>query len=113
MAKSKEVLDWYGNPIEGYSGRFSAGVGHFLMGEIEEDGKKYLRMYTEGGVPGDRLALEDCYLCITDESGKVLYDSRCEPPPDAVLKPGYIGYEREKQLKRYFPGCVFSKVASA
>jgi hypothetical protein len=38
----------------------------------------------------------------------VLYDSRCEPPPDAVLKPGYIGYEREKQLKRYFPGCVFA-----
>jgi hypothetical protein len=86
MAKTKEVLDWYGNPIDGYAG-ISAGSRHFFMGETDDDGKKYMRIYTAGGVPGDRLALEGCYLCITDESGKVLYDSRREPPPDAVLKP--------------------------
>lgn len=55
-------------------------------------------------MPGDRIAVEDCYTRIADqETGKVLYDSRCEPPGDAKLLPGYIGYEREKQLKRYFP----------
>jgi len=103
--KSKTFLDWFGNPLPN-----SYGIGivvsdsHlFFMGEVGRDGKKYIRAYSQGRVPGDRLALEDCFCCIKDEDGKVLYDSRVEPPPDATLLPGYIGYEREKQLKRYFP----------
>jgi len=106
MAKQKVFLDWYGNPLPE-----SSGIGIvisdsrlFFMGEVERDGKKYIRAYTSGGVPGDRIALEDCHTHIEDETGKVLYDSRCEPPSDAKLLPGYIGYAREKQLKRYFPG---------
>jgi hypothetical protein len=104
MAKSKEVLDWYGNPLpkEHGIGICRSDSRLFFMGEVDA-GKKYIRAYTAGGVPGDRIALEDCYTHIEDENGKVLYDSRSEPPADAKLLPGYIGYEREKQLKRYFP----------
>jgi hypothetical protein len=106
MSKTKQVLDWYGNPLSEEHGigicRSSSRLS--FMGEIDPDGKKYIRAYTAGGVPGDRIALDDCYCRITDDAGKVLYDSRREPPPDAKLLPGYIGYEREKQLKRYFPG---------
>ena len=106
MAKQKAYLDWYGDPLPE-----NRGIGIvvnnsrvFFMGEIDSDGKKYIRAYSTGGVPGDRLPLEDCFCCIKDDSGKVLYDSRIEPPPNAKLLPGYIGYAREKQLKRYFPG---------
>jgi hypothetical protein len=106
MAKQKCFLDWYGNPVP-----VGRGIGIvrntsrlFFMGETDPDGKKYIRAYSAGGVPGDRLSLEDCFCCIKDDSGKVVYDSRCEPPPDARLLPDYIGYAREKQLKRYFPG---------
>jgi hypothetical protein len=102
--KSKEpVLDWYGNPIEGnHDGPRSLNSG-FFMGETDNDGKRYLRIYSSGGVPGDRIAVDDMYLRLEDEHGKVIYDSRLPPPPDAKLLPGYIGYAREKQLKRYFP----------
>lgn len=105
VANSKQVLDWYGNPIEGMSGPgiCVSNPGLFFMGEVDHDGKRYIRAYTCGGVPGDRLELDDCHCRIEDEHGKVLYDSRLEPPSDAKLLPGYIGYAREKQLKRYFP----------
>jgi len=104
MAKSNEILDWYGNPLPNGHGIGIAVSDSrlFFMGEVDE-GKKYIRAYTSGGVPGDRIALDDCHVHIEDENSKVLYDSECEPPPDARLLPGYIGYEREKQLKRYFP----------
>lgn len=104
MAKKKikdhgKVTDWYGNAIE----REYTGIpkGHF-SGEVDPDGKKYVRAYDGGGVPQDRLAVEDMYLCLKDEDGKVIYDSRCKPPPEANLLHNYIGYVREKQLKRYF-----------
>src|SRR5258708_34609441 len=100
------LLNWYGNPLPRAS-RIGVVVSDsrlFFMGEVDRDGKNYIRACTPGGVPGDRRALEDCYAHIEDETGKVLYDSRLEPPPDARLLPGHIGYEREKQLKRYFPG---------
>jgi hypothetical protein len=107
MATTKQgkVLDWYGNPLPE---RYGIGICRsdarlFFMGEVESDGTKYIRAYTEGGVPGDRIALEDCHVHIEGEDGKTLYDSRHEPPADANLVSGYIGYEREKQLKRYFP----------
>ncbi|MDB6054273.1 MAG: hypothetical protein JWN25_1796 [Verrucomicrobiales bacterium] len=103
--KDKIVLDWYGNPLPA-----SYGIGICksdsrlsFKGEIDYDGKKYIRAYTPGGVPGDRIPLEDFRTEIKDEKGKIVYDSHCEPPVDANLLPGYIGYEREKQLKRYFP----------
>ncbi len=106
MAEPKRLLDWFGNPLPK-----GCGIGivvsdsrMFFVGEVDRDGKKYIRAYSPGGVPGDRLALDDCFAHVEDETGKVLYDSRLEPPPDANLLPGYIGYEREKQLKRYFPG---------
>lgn len=106
MTEPKTFLDWYGNPLsEDYGiGIVVSDSRLFFMGEVEHDGKKYIRAYSQGRVPGDRIALEDCFCCIKDESGKVLYDSRHEPPPDAKLLPNYIGYAREKQLKRYFPG---------
>jgi hypothetical protein len=106
MAKSKEVLDWYGNPIKNYHGVgiITNDANLFFMGEIAPDGTRYIRAYSRGGVPGDRLPLEDFHCRFTDETGTVVYDSRLEPPTDAKLLPGYIGYEREKQLKRYFPG---------
>ena len=105
MAKSKTHLDWYGNPLPKGSGIgiVVSNTRMFFMGEVDHDGKKYIRAYSPGGVPGDRIALEDCFARFEDERGKVLYDSRLEPPPDAKLLPGYIGYAREKQLKRYFP----------
>jgi hypothetical protein len=103
--KQEEMLDWYGNPLPKKHG-IGICISNsrlFFMGEVERDGTKYIRAYTPNGVPGDRLALDDCHVQIKDESGKVLYDSQREPPPDAKLFPGYIGYAREKQLKRYFP----------
>jgi hypothetical protein len=103
--KLSTVLDWYGNPLPEEHGigicRSSSRLS--FMGEVAPNGTRYIRAYTSGGVPGDRITLEDCHVHIEDEAGKVLYDSRLEPPADANLLPGYIGYEREKQLKRYFP----------
>jgi hypothetical protein len=108
MAKKKKadpLTDWYGNPILGAGfGLPDSGYQITFRGEIDYDGKRYIRAYTSGGVPGDRLPIENCYKVITDESGKVLYDSRLPPPPDAKLLLTYIGYRREKMLKRYFPG---------
>lgn len=103
--KSQEVLDWFGNPLpERHGIGIVVNDSHIsFAGEVDRDGKKYIRAYSPGRVPGDRIALEDCHVHIEDETGKVLYDSRCEPPADAKLLPGYIGYERKKQLKRYFP----------
>jgi hypothetical protein len=104
VAKRKELLDWYGNPIPGQETGFCfTDYRHFVRGEIESDGTKFLRIYTSSGVPCDRIALEDCYLCVKDDTGNVLYDSRCEPPPDAKLMPDYVGFAWAKQLKRYFP----------
>jgi hypothetical protein len=102
--KSKEVLDWYGNPIPGvYRVRGKSGLTFRL--EEDADGKKYWRAYTADGKPGDRLPAEGPdapYLQVTNtKTGKVLYDSRCEPPSDAKMLPGYVG---EKQRKRKLPG---------
>jgi hypothetical protein len=55
--KSKEVLDWYGNPIPGvYRGRGKSR----LMFKVEQDadGKKYWRAYTADGKPGDRFPVD-------------------------------------------------------
>lgn len=107
MKKKERVFtDWYGNPIssERGVGICTSSPNLFFKGEVEIDGTKYIRAYNRNGVPGDRIALEDIYLCIKDEStGKVVYDSRQAPPPDANLQPSYIGYERDSILKRYFP----------
>jgi hypothetical protein len=104
MAKSDQVLDWYGNPIPGvYRVRRSRGLTFKL--EHDTDGKKYWQAYTADGKPGDRLPAEGPdapHLQVTDaKTGRVLYDSRCEPPPDAKILPGYAG---EKQRKRKIPG---------
>jgi hypothetical protein len=106
MTKQRVLLDWYGNPIQGFARvRHKRSRSLTFKGESDADGKRYLRTYTADGQPGDRVALDDDYLRIEDTAtGKVRYDSRMKPPPDAKLLPGYIGYEREKQLKRYFPG---------
>ncbi len=107
MATKKlvEILDWYGNPLpERHGIGICQNNSHLsFMGEVDPDGTKYIRAYTPGGIPGDRIALDDCHVHIEAEDSKVLYDSRLEPPADANLLPGYIGYERKKQLKRYFP----------
>ena len=101
--KSKEVLDWYGNPLpEIYRSRGKSK----LVFKVEEDadGTKYWRAYTADGKLGDRLPIDGPdapYLQVTDENGKVAYDSRKEPPLDAKILPGYIG---EKHLKRNCPG---------
>jgi hypothetical protein len=103
--KQKAYSDWYGNPVPEDRGigivRNSSNI--FYIGEVE-NGKKYIRAYSKGGVPGDRIELEDCFCCIKDDTGIVVYDSRCDPPVGTSIKPDYIGYAREKQLKRYFPG---------
>ena len=73
MATSKrtEILDWYGNPIPGvYRSKSKDRI------EEDADGKKYW-------VPpnGDeRVPLDLFYLKVEDETGTVLYDSRCDPP---------------------------------
>src|SRR2546429_403771 len=97
--KNSEVLDWYGNPIPGiYHDRRKPRLTFKV--EKDPDGTKWWRAYTANGEPGDRLPVDGHdapYLHVTDESGKAVYDSRREPPPDAKILPGYIG---EKQLKR-------------
>jgi hypothetical protein len=102
MAISKEVLDWYGNPIPGI--RRGRGKARLTF-KVEEgaDGNKYWQVYTADGKPGDKLPVygpDAPYLQVTAEDGKVLYDSRREPPPDAKILPGYIG---EKHLNRNCP----------
>jgi hypothetical protein len=103
--KQKSFLDWYGNPIPDMTGPgiCTGYLGMFFMGETEH-GKRYLRSYDQSGVPGDRVSLDDCRCVVKDDAGKVVYDSDAEPPADAKLLPNYIGFAREKQLKRYFPG---------
>jgi hypothetical protein len=105
MSKKKSVLDWYGNPLgpEHGTGIVVSDARLTFRGETDRAGVKYIRAYNATGEPGDRIPLEDCYVHIEDEAGRVLYDSRLQPPADAKLLPGYIGYLREEQLKRYFP----------
>src|SRR6266404_9655489 len=89
MGKTKEVLDWYGNPIKGHGiGIVISDSRMFFMGEVDHDGKKYIRAYSPGGVPGDRIALEDCFAHIEDETGKVLYDcpARHRSRPERTLR---------------------------
>lgn len=100
MANREQLLDWYGNPIPGmYRVRNKSGLTFKL--EENAHGKKCWRAYTADGKPGDQLPTEGQdapFLQVTDtETGKVLYDSRCEPPADAKILPGYAG---EKQRKR-------------
>lgn len=103
MANSKMVLDWYGNPIPGICRGHGKSRVAFKV-EEDADGRKYWRAYTADGKPGDRLPIEGPYapyLEITDQHGKVLYDSRREPPSDAKILPGYIG---EKRVGSTLPG---------
>lgn len=101
--KNKALLDWYGNPIP-TDGPIPRNSRLTFKGEITADGKKRIRAYRSDGTPTDSTAIEDWYLRVEDKDGKVLYDSRLNPPADAKLLPGYVGFEIEKQLKRYFPG---------
>jgi len=101
MATTKrvEVLDWYGNSLpEDKIPRPQEGV----KGETGADGRKYLRPWSVDGKPGTRTALEDSYLIILDDQGKAVYDYRCQPPADAKIEPGYVGFLFEEILKGYF-----------
>jgi hypothetical protein len=43
MAKQKVLLDWYGNPIEKCNGGICVGDSqHFVMGEMDTDGEKWV-----------------------------------------------------------------------
>lgn len=106
MAERKEepFLDWYGNPLRSRTAGLPRPVqGVTFQGETDPDGKRYIRAYSAGGVPGDRLPLDHLHHLAYDSNDRVVYDSRRPPPPDANLLPRYIGYERERILKRYFP----------
>jgi hypothetical protein len=92
---AKEVLDWYGNPIPGIVRCRRKDTG-FRVYE-DEHGKEY---WMNEGKRDYHLP----FLKVSDaETGQVVYDSRCEPPTDANLLPGYIG---EKHLYRKRPQCV-------
>lgn len=78
-AKSKEVLDWHGNPIPGVTHKEHA-EGKFKIYE-DEHGKKY--WINESGERDYELP----YLVVSkrSENGTVetIYDSRCDPPAPA------------------------------
>ena len=93
MTKPKAVLDWYGNSIpDDKVPQPQEGV----KGETGRDGKLYLRPWSPKGKPGKRVALEDSYVVIHDAQGRVVYDYRCEPPPDANIQSGYVGFLTKK-----------------
>jgi hypothetical protein len=75
MAKSNEVLDWYGNPIPGVYHRTN-NDNRFKIYE-DEHGKKY--WLNEG-----ERDYELPYLVVSKRNGngasETVYDSRCNPP---------------------------------
>jgi hypothetical protein len=94
--KPREALDWYGDPIPGVclAAKRRRDVKPIRL-VTDSDGTKWWE-----GWMGDRLPYDAPYMRVEDSSGKVLYDSRLEPPADAKLLPGYIGGQQVKRQPR-------------
>ena len=118
------LLDWYGNPIEGLKPIVPTEAGGLLDGwelafqrvpekkvwaprltfrEWDDHGRWRIVSVRENGEIGGAIDVADWYLRLENDSGRLLYDSRERPPPDAKLLPNYIGYEFERRMRRYAP----------